>query len=49
MALKRKPSFEELVRENREKILQDKHRLAQIDKNIEIRMQKVINKSKKNA
>ncbi|MBU5466676.1 FbpB family small basic protein [Virgibacillus sp. MSJ-26] len=49
MSLKRKPSFEELVRENREQILQDKQRLAEIDQNIEVRMEKIIRESKKNA
>ena len=49
ISLKRKRSFEDLVNENRERILQDKERLAEIDRNIEERMQEIINQSKKEA
>lgn len=49
MSLRRKPSFEDLVKENRESILQDQKRLAEIDQKIEERMQKIIEQSKKEA
>ncbi|MCD5322797.1 MULTISPECIES: FbpB family small basic protein [Pontibacillus] len=44
MPRKKKPTFEELIQENRRKIIEDEHLMNQIEERIEKRMNDTLNR-----